>query len=369
MKLSITLDKLLSIGHAPWTTAGCKAIMLTPSFTETTPTLENYWRAIILFGRNVASYKFALAKSLLELDRKSGDLVRLEELAVPFSRHVCEHLRNERKQSTSSSSRFLEACDKFNQGEITHDALVDFTVRLGFNNVLDAFHNVNQQELPVRFFVDARHAGGIRLTEDFFTLSSIHEAQNLPQEVESRWRLVETAWALNISRNVIAIDYDDESGILYPRALGRRKSITSCRGALNGYQKGKCFYCSHPISVVAGDEKVADVDHFFPHVLAGVSELFAPLINGVWNLVLACSECNRGQGGKSARIPSLKLLERLHLRNEYLISSHHPLRETIIAQTGTSELQRRDSLQTKYVAARSIIIHTWEPSHQSEPLL
>ena len=26
------------------------------SFTETTPTLENFWRSVILFGRNVASY-------------------------------------------------------------------------------------------------------------------------------------------------------------------------------------------------------------------------------------------------------------------------------------------------------------------------
>src|SRR4030095_3016186 len=34
-------------------------------FTEVRPTLDNYWRAIILFGRNVASYKFALGKSLL----------------------------------------------------------------------------------------------------------------------------------------------------------------------------------------------------------------------------------------------------------------------------------------------------------------
>jgi len=28
---------------------------------------EAYWRSIVLFGGNVASYKFALAKSLLEL--------------------------------------------------------------------------------------------------------------------------------------------------------------------------------------------------------------------------------------------------------------------------------------------------------------
>ena len=35
-------------------------------FYEIEPSLENYWRAIILFGRNVASYKFALAKALIE---------------------------------------------------------------------------------------------------------------------------------------------------------------------------------------------------------------------------------------------------------------------------------------------------------------
>lgn len=42
------------------------------TFTRTDPTLENYWRAIILFGSNVASYKFALARSLLSLGDRAG---------------------------------------------------------------------------------------------------------------------------------------------------------------------------------------------------------------------------------------------------------------------------------------------------------
>ena len=37
-------------------------------------TLENYWRGLILFGKNSTSYKFALAKALLE---KSGRLISL----------------------------------------------------------------------------------------------------------------------------------------------------------------------------------------------------------------------------------------------------------------------------------------------------
>jgi len=31
------------------------------------PSLESQWRALILFGKNSATYKFAFAKSLLEL--------------------------------------------------------------------------------------------------------------------------------------------------------------------------------------------------------------------------------------------------------------------------------------------------------------
>lgn len=54
------------------------------------PTLENYYRGIILFGANVASYKFALGKSLLELAGNSDDLISIEELADHFSSHVAD---------------------------------------------------------------------------------------------------------------------------------------------------------------------------------------------------------------------------------------------------------------------------------------
>src|ERR1039457_5962329 len=87
-------------------------------FLERQRTLDIYWRAVILFGRNVASYKFALAKSLIELSADGKSFVTLEELAIPFSKHIVEHLRSAPKQATSSSSRFLEACRKSSVGEI-----------------------------------------------------------------------------------------------------------------------------------------------------------------------------------------------------------------------------------------------------------
>jgi hypothetical protein len=52
--------------------------------------------------------------------------------------------------------------------------------------------------------------------------------------------------------------------------------------------------------------------------------------------------------GKFSKLPSLPLLERLHDRNEYLITSHHPLRETLIVQTGSSTEKRQQFLQDAY---------------------
>lgn len=337
-------------------------------FTEVQPTLENYWRSIILFGRNVASYKFALGKSLLELSQKCKETVSLEELAEPFSRHICEHLANALKQATSSSSRFLDACRKFNAGEIKKEALLDATAKLGFNNVIDAFHVVHDGAISVRFFHDERkdRTKGIRLADDLFKLTEHYQYRNLPSEVEARWRLVETAWELELPRHVLSVAFDAEGELLVvnDRRFGRRP-ITSCRGALNGYQKGKCFYCFDDISILDLADGLADVDHFFPHTLKphGLGDL----LDGVWNLVLACQSCNRGPKGKFAQLPALCLLERLHTRNSFYIESHHPLRETLMLQTGAGEAKRRQFLQDIYRKSKELLVQNWKPAFEHEP--
>ena len=65
-------------------------------FVDKNPTLETSWRSIILLGRNVASYKFALAKSLLEIDTKKTE-IEIEKLAVPFAKNICEYLLKKEK--------------------------------------------------------------------------------------------------------------------------------------------------------------------------------------------------------------------------------------------------------------------------------
>jgi 5-methylcytosine-specific restriction endonuclease McrA len=315
-------------------------------FLERERTPENYWRAVILFGQNVASYKFALAKSLIELSDNGNQSIKLEELAEPFSRHIVEHLAQAPKQATSASSRFLESCRKFGDGRLSKDELIGQTVTLGFNNVIDAFHIVNRDEIPIRFFVDERQSGGgIRLTDQLFRLRERLQFGSLPREIEARWRLVETAWQLRITRTALAVDVDGESLVISRN--GKRSNLTSCRDALNGYQKGKCFYCFSDISVENTSERLADVDHFHPRLLV---QLDVPLkLDGVWNLVLSCRECNRGIDGKSSRLPHRRFLERLDTR------------------TGEIRQERVRFLNLAYGTAWEWLIHTWEPSFEHEP--
>jgi len=79
--------------------------MTIETFYTESPNIEDYWRGIILFGRNVASYKFALAKSLLDINPQSGQLIKLSDIAPHFAGHIGEHLKLADKQATSESPR------------------------------------------------------------------------------------------------------------------------------------------------------------------------------------------------------------------------------------------------------------------------
>ncbi len=335
-------------------------------FVDSSPTLETSWRSIILLGRNVASYKFALAKSLLGIDTTSSE-IEIAKIALPFAKNICAHLKENKKQITSRSSKYLSECMRFNEGVISKDQLQHKTVNMGFNNVIDAFHVVARQE-TTRFFIDNRSSNdSIILTDNFYKLKERDVFGNLENEAESRWNLWETAISLNVNPSLLQIMNDQEKGSLFIYDdTQKRRDVTSSKDALSGYQKGRCFYCYRNISLEQGNEDSCDVDHFFPHILKsfGIQK-----IDQIWNLVLACRNCNRGKDGKFEKIPDIEYVEALYKRNNYYIESHLPLRETLINQTGSQEHQRRVFLQGMFNSAVGHIPVRWKPKElQGEPL-
>jgi hypothetical protein len=323
------------------------------------------FRSIVLRGTNVASYKFALAKSVLSLAQSGATEASLEDLAVPFSHEICTHLEEVDTQSTSSGSRFLDACRHFNAGRITHTELVENTALLGFNNVIDAFHVVDRADVATRFFVDERQQAlrGIRFTDELLQLGTdTGIGDPLEAEAESRWRLVESAWHERRSTgSTLRVEYDRPNEMIVRGMLGHRRTITWVRPGLSGYQASACFYCGAPVTPLLGLEHSADVDHYFPHMLMARG-LFIDL-DDVWNLVLACAVCNRGPAGKFHRLAHGDFLERLWQRNERLISSHHPMRESIIATTGRTPVARLDFLRSMQTRATEYARADWRPPH------
>ena len=328
------------------------------------PSLESQWRALILFGKNSATYKFEFAKCLLELVDKETTKISLTELSKPFSKNIIEHLKENDKQGNSKSSSFLNVCRNYIKGKISDNELWLKTEKLGFVNVVDAFQNLNGAQIPDIFYEKNYKSGKkeIVIKDNLLKLKESFHFQNFNQEVEARWNLVETAWNLNLNPKLLEVKYDEDKSLFFlENDFMRRTDITSVRDSLNGYQKGKCFYSFQDISVVSGSANLCEVDHFFPHINKTIHNEFGANINGVWNLVLANKDVNRN---KSAKIPEKRFLQRLFNRNEFYIQSKHPLAETIINQTGNTKQKRIEFLNKQYQLALNSAIITWKPEFE-----
>lgn len=308
------------------------------NYQNLNPSLESYWRSIILFGMNTSTYKFSLAQSLINLTINGNTEVTFDKLSELFSFYICEHLKKSPIQTTGRNGKFLQGCIDYNNNKINRDELISITKKHGFNYVLDAFHKVAGEDIDVLFYEKSKDK--LILTDNLFDIKENENLKVLSKELEARWNLVEKSWELGINANLLEVKYDRNDNGLYTLNKNlKRVDITSVRNSLNGYQKGKCFYCNGDYSIDSKDENLCEVDHFYPHRLKKYLMNYTNL-DGVWNLVLACKECNRGQKGKFSQIPDISYIEKLIKRNEYLITSHNPLRETIINQTGKTRKDR-----------------------------
>lgn len=187
------------------------------NFLDNDDTLESSFRSIYLFGRNVATYKFAFAKTILELGEQNKSFVSLEELSPIFARYMLEHIGNGKRQITSQSSKFISALDLFHQNQITWEQLLEVTEKVGFNNVIDAFHNIPNGELDKRFYEKSIQGKtlGISLTDSIYLLNESSQKENIFSEIEGRWNSVENAWTERNPKLEVQFDTDLEQFFLY----------------------------------------------------------------------------------------------------------------------------------------------------------
>ena len=96
-----------------------------------------------------------------------------------------------------------------------------------------------------------------------------NHARDFLKENEARWSLVETAWRLNLSENLISLNYDHATKMIMEPDKTCRRNITRL-GCFKWLSKRPLLLLFLKISISSGHEDLADVDHFLPHVLANV---------------------------------------------------------------------------------------------------
>ncbi|MEU6829087.1 HNH endonuclease signature motif containing protein [Nocardia beijingensis] len=325
-------------------------------FYRDEPTARTSWRLVILMGANTRTYKFALGSALLELGQAGRDEVTLRELGSLYAAQLIRRPAESQQAAAGlplGDSDFLsvlrrERAESIAAGQPT-EVLVDAAVRSIPAMVMQKFHHLRVTGPVAHTFYELEGSGThrtVRLTPELHRVAD--DPTVLAEELESRWSIVEASFDSGIGRALIqgGVEVDNESSSVL--APVRRAAVTSVRGAIVGFQHGRCFYCHQQLDKLAGG---VHVDHVFPFAWMNTGSWRGPNLNHIWNLVLACAPCNLA---KNARQPTSAEIERLLARNDAIAASPHPLRRTIeitMDASGTHTAQHRRQFMLNVVNA------------------
>ncbi len=338
------------------------------SYLETQPSSLNTFRTLILFGLNVATYKFAFCDALLKLD--PIDEIKYDDLRDDFMKELVSHYKNNRHQFNSGPTKLTKGMDEYlvgSQADSEWNKLMIVAERNIYNNVFDAFQNVGRGTINSEFILfehDRRRRKLVITDNTNMILNDDQAKQIIARENQSRWEVVEEAWKAGLSPNLL--EYDKDKEMFFSITPNSRVNLRSAVDVLLPYQKGLCFYCNRPINIFAQnlEKDFPDVDHFMPLSILERSDTAGASPNGVWNLVVACCDCNRGTQGKFTAFPSVKYFKKLKDRNLLFSEEHnHSLRNSILI---SMHVQNKLQVGKKMEQIYKLFEHLtgWEPKHE-----
>ena len=291
---------------------------------------SDYWKGIILYGLNDATYKIALGKTLLTLAKKNKGDVTWNELSEEFLEQYLNRFKNEMKPQQGNPSRRTEMeriIMALSSGSLTRsDAIAD--VDKAFRNVIPRFHTIGRdKEIAREKFYEFEDKRRIIIKDSLFEIAET-DITKLLEELDARWSLLEGAFVINHDQYDLANDIIE----IYLKSGYRRQNLTSNVPFLDGYQANICFYCSE--SMLRDD---IHVDHLLPRSILNHDE--------IWNLVLCHSHCNLK---KSNYLVGKHYFEKLIIRNENIMGSNHPWKNKIKDQLGATPEARKKELKKHY---------------------
>ena len=318
------------------------------------PNSKDFWRAIILYGSNMSTYKMGLGHLLINYANKNLEKIPLRDLSEDFMSLYADKVKNNKPQSRRKIVNGVEKgltyveqeSQKMQEGKNKEKA-VDSVLKNSLEKmVLQKFHTLFKRQIPEPFYrLTDTH---MILQNNLLELFSDKENQVLDSEVMSRWDLLEFGFENITGEESIEIDEDLE----FVLKKKKRTQISRLRPVLNGYQEGVCFFCERKFEI----NDSIHVDHLIPRDAVNHDQ--------IWNLVLSCEDCNLW---KSNHLPQKHFVQKLIDRNEFVLKSDLPLKEELRKVLGTVDKQREQMVWGQYKLAVDKKLTLWEGKEDFTP--
>ena len=312
---------------------------MTPSSSSKGFSPEEYWKAIVLFGRNNATYKMALGKCLLKFAENDKTTVPWDELSTSFLSIYRKRLMENPMPQQGHPSRLTvleRIVSQMNLGVITEDEAIGKIRHEGFKEVIPRFQKIGgNSEIVAGLFYDFNFGRSLTLHDNLLEMAKGLSSE-LDAEISAKWSLLEGAFSISHAQEKYTLANDLRE--IYLQTGYERTPLTHNIPFLQGYQGNVCFYCGEILT------SNIHVDHLLPRQVVHHDD--------VWNLVLSHAECNMQ---KSDKLVGPHFIEKLIARNENIMGSNHPWKAKIESQLGVKPIRRARSLKEHYANVRAIL--------------
>jgi len=306
----------------------------------------DYWKAIILYGLNQATYKIALGKTLLELVHLGHETIDWPLLSKLYLDNYIKRLTDDALPQQANPSRltFMErTITQLKNKTISYDEAIKLVEIGAFNDVIPRFQTLgmNKEIIGERFY-HFDFGKKLYLHDSVFKVNET-SSDELFTELDARWSLLEGAFKIGNDNWELANDIRET----YIKKGYKRTSLTRNIPFLAGYQGNVCFYCGGKI-----DFSNIHVDHVLPRQVLMHDE--------IWNLVLCHDLCNLR---KDDFLVGKHYIEKLIARNENIMGSNHPWKFKISEQLGKYKYDRSKSVWHHYENVKVVLNgRYWENS-------
>jgi hypothetical protein len=299
---------------------------------------SDYWKGIVLYGLNAATYKMALAKCLLGFAKTGADEVPWDQVAASFYQEYQQRLHENPMPQMGTRGRrtVLERIvQEEKSGLISRPQAIEKVSNEGLNDVVPRFQTIGANSDVVReYFYETDFGKSLKLKDTLLKLGET-DFDELTAEVTARWGLLEGAFSISRSQENYELANDIRD--IYLRQGDRRQPLAPNIPFLMGYQGNICFYCGEALF----DD--VHVDHVLPWQIVRHDE--------VWNLVLSHGHCNLQ---KSDKLVGPHFVQKLIARNENIMGSNHPWKKKIEAQLGKNANARAAAVEHHYDQVKTV---------------